>query len=442
MKKFLVFALFLVLMCGCQKEEGEAFNREAFIRNDGTATPTPTKEPTPTERPWYTIVTVTPRPTATNTPTPTPTMIPYEVADEILSADEFSGKVQIADTVLQLPCRLNEILEISNITVEQSPYSSLSGYDPLNNTYQADSENDLLVTFGDGSRGWLTVVNKERLDLPLEELYVTELISESPCIFFPKGVSVGAHCSVLKEWREHTSMVPGSYTACYKYKEAEYQNDYGKLDLGAAFEIDVNNTTYNIDEIKYTPAFYVSMEHMTELLERFYPENLVFHVPVALVKSWKTGLIVYEGRQFVVELEETWMYDAPKTTESLLETLGRELRYYNEEWDSWHYYTDTSDAANEKIVAKEEERLVSLVNFWDYSDFAGADTLTLDDKLVRPEYEKWKKFANVAVSLDGYLNSWKFILTPMDQGDIPAEVNELFREVVLEMAESVKAGEE
>lgn len=127
-----------------------------------------------------------------------------------------------------------ETLAISGITVEQSKYSSLSGYDPLNDTYGPESNNDLHMIFPDGSEAWLMVENLGLTSLPLEELYVT---------------------------------------------------DYSTLDLGAEFEIDVNNTTYNIDEVKYTPTFYVSMDYMTEMLQTNYPEDLKYRVPIVLRKG-------------------------------------------------------------------------------------------------------------------------------------------------------------
>ena len=58
------------------------------------------------------------------------------------------------------------------------------------------------MVFADGSEAELEVENLSLVSLPLEELYVTELTSESSCIFFPKGVSVGVHCEILKEWKE------------------------------------------------------------------------------------------------------------------------------------------------------------------------------------------------------------------------------------------------
>ena len=452
MKKLLLMALLLAFIGGCATKEPDdeinRNNRKNVSSERLTPTPMveptvePTKAPVPTNGLWV-YTTNTPTPTATSTPTPTPTLVPYVATEEILAAEEFSGKVQFMDTVVQFPCRLKELLALDNATIEQYEYASVNGYDPLNDTYAAESRNTLIMTFADESECRITVENKDGVALALGELYVTELYSESPCLFFPKGVSVGVHCSVLKEWQEHDSMVSGSSVACYKYQEAECKMEYSTLDLGAEFAIDVSNTTYNIDAVEYTPAFYVSMDQMTEMVQNYYPKDLAYHVPIVLSKSWRTGLIVYEGRRFAVALEDSWLFENPQTKEELLEELGRELRYYNEEWDDWYYYTDTADDTNEKIVVKEEETLTSVVNFWNYADFAGVDSITLEDgKQVRPEHEQWKQFADVAVMSGGYLDMWKFTLEPLDQGDVPEEVENLFREVVLEMAKSVKEVEE
>ncbi len=447
MKKILMIALLLSFLGSCTEEQDNSIernNRKNVSSERLTVTPEPTTPtPTPTEAATPTKGAPTPKPTATSTPTPTPTMAPCVATDEILTAEEFSGKVQIMDTVLQFPCRLKELMALANVTIEQYSYASISGYDPLNDTYAAESKNTLVIIFADESECRIVVENKDGVALKLEELYVTELYSESPCVFFPKGVYIGAHCSVLNEWKEYDSMVSGSSVARYKYQEAECKMEYSTLELGAEFTINVNNTTYCIDAVEYIPSFYVNLEQMTEMVQNYYPKDLAYHVPIVLSKSWRTGLIVYEGRRFAVTLEDSWMFDNPKTKEELLEKLGRELRYYNEDWNDWYYYTDTSDHTNEKIVVKEEETLTSVVNFWDYADFAGVDSITLDDgKQVRPENEQWKQFADVAVMSGGYLDAWKFTLEPLDQGEIPKEVETLFRDVVLEMAKSVREVEE
>lgn len=442
MRKLVLAVLLLSFLGSCQMEEEPKSLERNNRKNVSGERLTETPAPTPTKAAVPTKGIPTPKPTATGTPTPTPTPVPYMAMEEILLADEFSGKVQMADTLLQFPCRLKEIMAISGLVVEQSPYASMNGYDPLNDTYAAESSNSLQIIFPDGSEARITVENKEQIALPMKELYVTEIYSESPCIFFPKGIGVGAHCSVLKEWKEHDSLVSGSSVARYKYQETEYKMEYGTLDLGAEFAIDVNNSTYYIDAVEYVPAFYVTMEHMTDMVQNTYPKDLSYHVPIVLSESWKAGLIVYEGRRFALALEDYWMFENPKTTDALLAELGRELQYFNEEWQEWYYYTDKADANNEKIVVKEEDNLISVVNFWDYADFEGVETLTMEDKQVRPEHEKWKRFAEVAVLYDGYVDNWKLTLEPLDQGDIPEEVNKMFRVVVLEMAESVKEVEE
>ena len=450
MKKLVILVFLLVFLGGCteQTETPSRNNRKDAASERMTAAPTPTEtpipEPTKVSPGWtITYVTATPKPTATNTPVPTPTMVPYAPTEEILTAEEFSRKVQVMDTVLTFPCRLKELSDIPGIVIEHSEYSSLNGYDPLNDTYGADSRNDLHVVFPDESEAWIQVENLSLDSLPIGELYVTELVSESPCIFFPKGVCVGTHCSVLREWREHDTLVPSSRVACYIYQEAECIIDHGTIDIGAEFEVDVNNTTYNIDEVKYTPTFYVDGAYMTEMLQNHYPDDIKYAVPIALASGWRAGLFVHEGRLFVMRLESSYLYENPKEPEALLAKLGRDMEYYNEEWDDWYFYCDTSDATNEKVVVQESETITTVINYWDYSDCKEVESILLDGKQLRPRGDEWKLYAEVGTIIpDSNADLWQFSIEALDKGEIPEEVVRLFRKVVSKMAGSAVVWEE
>lgn len=122
--------------------------------------------------------------------------------------------------------------------------------------------------------------------------------------------------------------------------------------------------------------------------------------------------------------------------------MGRTMEYYNEEWESWYYWTDTSDTTNEKIVVKEDEVFYSVVNFWDYSDCAGKESILVSDKQLRLRKEAWKLYADLAMLSGNYVDFWSFTVEALDQSEIPEEVETLFRDVVLIMAESVEIYEE
>ena len=237
-------------------------------------------------------------------------------------------------------------------------------------------------------------------------------------------------------------MVPGSYSASYFYYEAMYANYYGRRELGAEFDIEVNNTTYNIDEVNYTPSFYVSMQQLTEHVENAYPTDLKFGIPIAMNDGWRTGLLVYDNRHFVVEYNSSYLYDAPKTPEELLDKLGRDMQYFNTEKEDWYYYRDTSDETNEKVIVQEGETLSTVINFWDYSDALGEDGVMIDGKQLYPREDEWKAHAEVGVISEGYIDLWEFSIGAIDEGEIPEEVMEIFRKVVLHMAESMTTYEE
>lgn len=446
-KKVWIVSLFLIVLCGCLEEpETDRSNRKNVSSSRITATPvpaTPTPTATPSPKPSSTKrSTPTPTCTPTQTCTPTPTPVPYIATEEILGAEEYSGKVQIADTVLTLPCRLGEIMKISGIGLSQSKYSSLDGYDPLYDIYKPGSRNTLVMVFTDGSEAELEVENLSLVSLPLEELYVTELTSESPCIFFPKGVCVGVHCEILKEWKEYDNLVAGSERARYQYYEAEYEMDYsGKREIGAEYEVYVNNATYNIEEVHYIPTFYVNIVQTTEVTKIAYPKNLKFELPIALNDSWKAGLIVYDNRYFVVEHETSYLYDhegTVDTPEKLLARLGRDLEYYNTEgWEGWKYYLDTSEKTNKKVIVQNNETICSVINAWDYSDVAGENGVMIDGMAMFPKEDSWKYYAEVGVMYGGYVDLWMFSVGALDKGEIPEEVRSVFWQVVQQMAESM-----
>lgn len=452
MKKLILAVFVLIFLGGCtliQEETPDRSNRKDVSSSRMTSTPTPTATSTPTPEPtkassgWtITYVTATPRPTATETPTPTPTMVPFEPSEEILAAEEFSCKVQIMDTVLKFPCRLKEITQIPGIVVEQSEYSSLNGYDPLNDLYGAESRNDLHVLFPDESEAWLQVENLGITSLPMGELYVTELVSESPCIFFPKGVSVGVHCSILKEWREHNELVTSSKVARYIYQEAECFIDHGTIDIGAEFDIYVNNTSYNIDEIKYTPTFYVDGAYMTEMINNHYPNDLKYTVPIALESGWRVGLIVQDDRQFVMQLENSYLFENPQEPEALLALLGRDMQYYHEDWGDWYYERETSEETNEKVIVQNSEAISTVINFWDYSDVKGKESVLINGKQYRAKGDEWKSYAETGTLIaGGNADLWLFSIEALDKGEIPEEVMRVFRKVVRTMAESAEVYE-
>lgn len=446
MKKLFIVVLLLMFLCSCTDKEAtpDRDNRKNVSSSRMTSTPKPTATSTPTPIITERIrATATPKPTATATPTCTPVPLLYMAKKEVVISEVYSGKVQIMDTMFTLPCKLGELLVLSDITLEQSRYSSLDGYDPLNNTYRPESRNTLIMTFPDGSEAELEVENLGLEFLPLEELYITQMTSQSPYIIFPKGVQVGNNCAILKEWGDYDNLASGSYVGRYSYYEAEYEMDYsGTREIGVKFEIDVNNTTYNIDKITYVPAFYVDFRHVTETVRNYYPKDLKYELPIALTDGWKAGLLVYDNREFIVEYTSSYLYETPETPEALLMELGRAMKYYNEERGYWDYYLDTSKERNEKVIVQDGEPIRTVINYWDYSDALEETGVIIDGKAMFPRKDSWKSYAEVGIMYEDYIDLWMFSVSAIDHGEIPEDVMNTFRQVVQRMAETVVEYEE